>query len=132
MGILLDGEYRENTMESGVFDYVEKYVRTQGTAKSGVYCYNFGLNTDPFEYQPSGAINMSKFRTIELELSTFIPPVDLVNSMVDILCDGNGNPIGIRKDGWQLYEYNYNLVLFEERYNILSFVGGNCAMLYAR
>jgi hypothetical protein len=132
LGIVLDGEYRENTMESGVFDYVEKYVRTQGTAKSGVYCYNFGLNTDPFEYQPSGAINMSKFRTIELEISTYVPPVDLVNSTVDILCDGNGNPVGIRKDAWQLYEYNYNLVLFEERYNILSFVGGNCGMLYAR
>jgi hypothetical protein len=132
LGIVLDGEYRENTMESGVFDYVEKYVRTQGTAKSGVYCYNFGLNTDPFEYQPSGAINMSKFRTIELEISTYVPPVDLVNSTVDILCDGNGNPVGIRKDAWQLYQYNYNLVLFEERYNILSIVGGNCGMLYAR
>jgi hypothetical protein len=52
--------------------------------------------------------------------------------MVDILCDGNGNPVGIRKDAWQLYQYNYNLVLFEERYNILSIVGGNCGMLYAR
>jgi hypothetical protein len=24
------------------------------------------------------------------------------------------------------------LVLFEERYNILSFIGGNCGMMYAR
>ena len=75
---------------------------------------------------------MSKFRTIELEVSTYVPPIDLVNSTVDILCDGTGNPVGIRKDAWQLYQYNYNLVLFEERYNILSIVSGNCGMLYAR
>jgi hypothetical protein len=132
LGIVLDGEYRENTLESGVFNFVEKYVRTQGNAQSGIYCYNFGLNTDPYEYQPSGAINMSKFKTVELEVSTYVPPVDISNSTVDILCDGNGNPVGIRKDAWQLYQYNYNLVLFEERYNILSIVSGNCGMLYAR
>jgi hypothetical protein len=55
-----------------------------------------------------------------------------VNSAVDIICDGNGNPIGIQKMNWRLYEYNYNLVLYEERYNILSFIGGNCGMLYSR
>ena len=64
MGILLNGEYRENTLTRGIFDYVEKYTRTQGSAKEGLYCYNFCLNTSPFEYQPSGAINMSKFKTI--------------------------------------------------------------------
>jgi len=31
-----------------------------------------------------------------------------------------------------LYEYTYNLVLFEERYNVLSFVGGNAGLLYSR
>ena len=29
-------------------------------------------------------------------------------------------------------EYNYNLVLFEERYNVLSFIGGYCGLLYAK
>jgi len=31
-----------------------------------------------------------------------------------------------------LFDYNYNLALHEERYNILSFIGGNCGLLYAR
>jgi len=132
MGILLDGEYRENTLPSGVFNYVEKYTRTQGFAKDGLYCYNFCLNSSPFEYQPSGAINLSKFRNIQLEVTTYVPPVDNVASAVDIICDGNGNPIGIRKSNWRLFEYNYNLTLFEERYNVLSFIGGNCGMLYSR
>ena len=132
MGILLNGEYRENIMTRGVYDYVEKYTRTQGFAKEGLYCYNFCLNTSPFEYQPSGAINMNKFKNIELEVTTLVPPVDLANSSFDVICDASGNPIGIRKSNWRLYDYNYNMTVFEERYNILSFIGGNCAMMYAR
>ena len=65
LGILLEGEYRENTLDRGVYDYVEKYVRTAGSATEGLYCYNFCLNTDPYTYQPSGAINMSRFKNIE-------------------------------------------------------------------
>jgi hypothetical protein len=132
MGILLNGDYRENLLESGIYNYVEKYTRTQGSATDGLYCYNFCLNTSPFEYQPSGAINMSKFKTIELEITTCAPTIDLVNSSFDVICDLSGNPVGIRKSNWQLYEYNYNMTLFEERYNILSFISGNCGMLYAR
>jgi len=132
MGILLNGEYRENTLTRGVFDYIEKYTRTQGSAKEGIYCYNFCLNTSPFEYQPSGAMNMSKFKTVELELTTYVPAFDSERSTYNIICDEDGNPIGVNKQNWRLFEYNYNLTVFEERYNILSFIGGNCGMLYAR
>jgi hypothetical protein len=132
MAIVFNGDYRENVLEAGVYNYVEKYVRTKGNAKDGLYCYNFCLNTDPFEYQPSGAINLSKFRLIELEVSTYIPPFDIANMSYNIICDANGNPIGTTKSNWRLYEYNYNMKVFEERYNVLSFIGGNCGMLYAR
>uniref|UniRef100_A0A6C0DPD7 Major capsid protein N-terminal domain-containing protein n=1 Tax=viral metagenome TaxID=1070528 RepID=A0A6C0DPD7_9ZZZZ len=132
MGILLNGEYRENILTSGVYEYVEKYVRTQGAAKDGLYCYNFCLNTSPFEYQPSGAINMNKFKNIELEITTYVPPVDTAKSSFDVILDSSGVPIGIRKSNWQMYDYNYNMTLFEERYNILSFIGGNCGMMYSR
>lgn len=132
MGILLNGDYRENVLPEGVFNYIEKYTRTNGFAKDGLYCYNFCLNTSPFEYQPSGAINMSMFKDIQLEIGTYVPRIDLQNSTFEIVCDGNGNAIGVNKQNWRLYEYNYNLVLFEERYNILSFIGGNAGLLYAR
>jgi hypothetical protein len=132
MAIVFNGDYRENVLESGIYNFVEKYVRTKGNAKDGLYCYNFCLNTDPFEYQPSGAINLSKFRTIELEITTYVPPFDVQNSQYNIICGPDGNPIGTSKLNWQLFEYNYNMKVFEERYNILSFIGGNCGMLYAR
>lgn len=132
LAIVLNGDYRENVLESGVFNYVEKYVRTKGSAKDGLYCYNFCLQTDPFEYQPSGAINLSKFRLVELEISTYVPPFDVQNMSYNIICGADGIPIGTAKNNWQLFEYNYNMKIFEERYNIISFVGGNCGMLYAR
>jgi hypothetical protein len=132
MAIVFNGDYRENILEAGVYNYIEKYVRTKGCAKDGLYCYNFCLNTDPFEYQPSGAINLSKFRIVELEVSTYIPPFDVENISYNIICDENSNPVGTTKSNWRLFEYNYNMKVFEERYNILSFVGGNCGMLYAR
>ena len=132
MAIVFNGDYRENILEAGVYNYIEKYVRTKGCAKDGLYCYNFCLNTDPFEYQPSGAINLSKFRIVELEVSTYIPPFDVENISYNIICDDNSNPVGTSKSNWRLFEYNYNMKVFEERYNILSFVGGNCGMLYAR
>jgi hypothetical protein len=132
MGIVLNGDYRENILPEGVFNYVEKYIRTNGCAQTGLYCYNFCLNTNPFEYQPSGAMNMSKFKTIELEIATILPAIDPERSNFTVICDDNNSVIGVRKQNWRLYEYAYNMTLFEERYNILSFIGGNCGMLYAR
>ena len=131
--IVLSGEYRENTLPSGVFDYVEKYTRTPGSAKDGLYCYNFCLDTSPFVYQPSGALNMSKFKNIEFEFTTFLPPIDKSGSNLEVACDEGGTPVFVtQKPSWALYTYNYNLVLFEERYNIMSVIGGNCGMMYAR
>lgn len=133
MGIVLDGEYRENTLRREIFDYVEKYSRTNGFAKDGIYCYNFCLSTNPSSYQPSGAINMSKFNKIELEVTTYTPSVSPNNSSFTVICSATGNPVAVtRKPGWQLFQYNYNLTIFEERYNILSFIGGKVGMMYTR
>jgi hypothetical protein len=133
MAVMLDGSYRENTQVRGVYDYIEKCTRTSGNASDGIYCYQFCLDTNPHRYQPTGAINLSNFRTIELEFSTYLPPIDTNDSNVyTIFCDNSGNPIGTNKQNWKLYNYNYNLTVFEERYNILSIVSGNAGLYYAR
>ena len=133
LGIVFGGDYREVAMPHGVYDYVEKYTKTQGCAEEGIYCYNFSLNTSPFEYQPSGAVNTGRFKTIELDFTTYKPPIDVDGSTVNIDCDDNGVPIDVSsKPAWALYVYNYNLHVIEERYNIISFVNGNCGLMYAR
>lgn len=131
IGILIDGEYRENTMNAGVLNYVEKFARTNGGAPDGVYCYNFCLNTSPYDLQPSGAMDMSKYGIIQFELSTISPPLDS-NAQTITICDPDtGEIIGINKPTWRIYKYNYDMTLFEERINILSFMGGNAALMYA-
>jgi hypothetical protein len=131
LGILLDGQYRENILPAGVFNYVEKYVRTQGFAPPGLYCYNFCLDTDPYKVQPSGAMNMSRFTNIQLEFTTISPPADPYAQVLTI-CDPNtGDIIGINKPTWRIYNYNFNLYLIEERVNMVIFVGGNAGLLYA-
>jgi hypothetical protein len=128
--LLLDGKYRENQFDAGVFNYVEKYARSAGNSPNGLYCYNFNLNTNPFDFQPSGAINLSKFKNIEFEFSTYQPPLD-PSAQVFTICN-QGEVIGINKPTWRVYDYNYDLMVLEERFNVLTFTSGNAALLYAR
>ena len=130
-GLIIDGKYRENTMEAGIFNYVEKYTRTAGNGPDGLYCYNFCLNNNATDFQPSGAINMSKFNKIQFELGLITPPLDS-NATVDVVCDSDGNLVGIDKTHDNIFEYTYDLTVFEERYNVLTFSSGNAALSYAR
>jgi hypothetical protein len=130
--LLLDGKYRENDFDAGVFNYIEKYARSSGNSPDGLYCYNFNLQTNPFDFQPSGGMNLSKFNQIEFEFTTFQPPLDQ-NAQVQVICAQNGGgPIGVNKPTWRIYDYNYDLTVFEERYNLLTFSSGNAGLMYAR
>lgn len=131
MGILLDGAYRENIQPAGIYDFVEKYVRTTGAAPPGLYCYNFSIHSNNADLQPSGAINMSRFSQIELEFTTIIPPLNPLAQSLTICDPATGQVIGVNKPTWVIYDYNFDLHLFEERINVLNFVGGNVGLMYA-
>ena len=131
LGIQLDGQYRENILPAGVYNFVEKYVRTAGNAPSGLYCYNFCLNTSPFELQPSGAMNMSRFTNIQFEFTTISPPADPYAQVLTICDPATGDIVGINKPTWRIYDYNFNLFLIEERINMVTFIGGNAGLMYA-
>jgi hypothetical protein len=130
LGIQFDGQYRENMFPGGLYNYIEKYTRTQGNAPDGLYCYNFCLNTNPYVIQPSGFTNMSRFTNIEFEFTTIIPPVNAL-AQTNSICDGDGNIVGVNKPTWQIYDYNFNLVILEERVNFIQFIGGNAGLVYA-
>ena len=133
MGILMDGKYRENELDSGIYNYLEKYTTGNNSAytNTGLYSYNFCIHTSLYDTQPSGAINLSKFSNVEFELTTYIPPVDLSAQFFNI-CDDNGEVIGVNKPTWRIYDYNYDLTVFEERYNTVIFTSGNVGLMYAR
>ena len=131
MGLVMGGVYRENVMDSGIYNYVEKYVRTTGGARDGLYCYNFCLNSNKKVYQPSGAMNVNRFAEVSLEFNTIEPPFNPEGAIVDFICDENENPIGFRKNTASLNTYNYDLKVFEERYNVLTIVGGKIGLMMA-
>ena len=132
MAILLDGKYRENVQDAGIYNYIEKYVRTKSDGKNGLYCYNFCLDTDPFNTQPTGALNTSKFSNVQFEFTTFYPPLDPSANFLTICDPATKLPIGVNKPTWRIYDYNYNLVILEERYNVVTFMSGNAGLMYAR
>jgi hypothetical protein len=131
MALVLDGKYRENALDQGVYNYIEKYNNTKGGAKDGLYIYSFALNTDLRSIQPSGAMNMDKFENIELQINTIEPPPTGPDAEFTLLCDPSGNVIGTRKNLWQLNAYNFDLMVFEERYNVVHFESGMVGLKYA-
>lgn len=128
--IVLDGKYREEPLDAGIYDYIEKYRASKGYSDLGIYNYNFCLDTSPHNLQPNGAINLSRFKSVEMEMTTITPPLDN-DSKVIVHCDGDGNIIGV-SEGDNIYQYSFEMHLFEERYNILRFISGNAGLLFAR
>jgi len=129
--IVIDGKYRENELDSGIYEHLEKYRSSNGCSSDlGIYSYNFCINTGVNNLQPSGAMNLSRFKNIELEMTTLVPESD-PTSRTTTLCDEDGGIIGVI-DSESLYLYNYEMHLYEERYNILRIMSGNAGLLFAR
>jgi hypothetical protein len=135
LGITFDGTVREEERVSDIFKYEQQYLKSLGggyTTLDGMYCYNFCLHTDPFSLQPSGAVNLSKYSKIEIECSTITPSLN-PDSTFNIICDPlSGQPVAINKSIAKLYNYTFNVLVIEERYNLLTFIGGNASLMNAR
>jgi hypothetical protein len=135
LGITFDGTIREELRPSTMYKYEQQYLTSQGggfTSLSGLYTYNFCLKTDPFSLQPSGSANLSRYSKIELEVNTITPTLNQ-NALYYSICDPlTGESVGVNKQAVQIYNYTFNTLVIEERYNILTFVGGNAALMNAR
>lgn len=128
----IDGKFRENEFSSDVYNYIEKFTRCNGCSDDGVYTYSFSLNTDPYELQPSGAMNLNRFKDIYMDILTIYPETN-ENAQVKTICDNEGNIIGvIDVDPNSLYKYSYDLILFEERFNVVKIMSGNVGLVYSR
>ena len=130
--ILLDGVYRENLLDSGVYNFIEKFNRILGKGVNGLYCYNFDV--DPYSQflfnQPGGAMNMNKFSKIHLEVNTMEPPKTMAPQF-KVICNENNDMIGAIKGPSNIYQYGYDLIFIEERVNIVKFIGGNVALVFS-
>lgn len=130
MAIVLNGKYRENLLDVGVYQYMEKLNKIKANVGNDVYFYSFSTKNDSHLFQPYGAINMDKFDKVTLEFNTIEPPIDPSSAFTD-LCDQDGNVIGTRKNVFDLFEYNFDLSVYEERINVLVFNNGLVGLKYA-
>ena len=78
--------------------------------------------------------NTNKVKYMTFEFNTIQPPKNdnPDTNRVDVLCDDNGEIIGIRKDIHTLNKYNFDLRIFEERYNMIEITSGRIGLLQAR
>lgn len=135
IGITFDGTVREENRPASIYKFDQQYLTSLGggfSSLNGLYSYNFCLQTNPFVLQPSGAVNLCKYSKVELEISTITPSLN-PEAVNYIICDPlSGQQVGVNKSLVRLYNYTYNVLVLEERYNILTFVGGNAGLMNAR
>ena len=101
MQLKLDGTDRFANEGFDFFNKSMPYNYSKRIPKDGIYFYSFSLN--PFEYQPSGSCNMSRFSNIELFIETVESPTIPTNNE-------------------KLYKYDIDV--YTVNYNILRIFGG--------
>lgn len=97
----LDGTDRFSAEDYTFFNKVVPFNYSKNMPKDGIYFYSFSLN--PFDYQPSGSCNMSRFSNIELFVETVDTPiVDSTNDRI----------------------YKFDINVYSINYNVLRIFGG--------
>ena len=138
LSIIVDGKVRENLHDQGVYNYMEKYLKCDGIGDNGQYFYSFAINNSPFNHQPTGSMNLSKYNDIMFEFSLIEPPYNFVADNVTKTVTlgvpkGRSAPVCIDT----VLEKNTKLYVFDmtthqERYNVLTFTSGMAGLRYAR
>ena len=145
LSIWVDGKEREATFNRGVWEYLQKYQRSNAGLKAipGVDFYTFEVKTNPFSMQPSGAFNMSKHRRLTLMFSLLQTPFDpnFTNAQAagvtqSVALPGGGSeavclPITNNSSQQQL-AYDYDLNVYLEKYNQLVIMNGLAGLSFTR
>lgn len=157
-GLYCDKQERESILPAEVNNYLDKYLKIEGDSEDGIYCYNFNIDK-PTKLEPSGGMNMSKFSEVSFEFTTIDPYREMLpnTSIEDGGININDNCLNLNQDYLQAwrdpdayfkgaslggavvsvteptyidFNYNFNLHIMEERYNILEFSGGMAKLLF--
>jgi hypothetical protein len=160
-GLYFNTSIREIILEKEMIAYIDPYSRSQGSGLSNVYYYNFCLNSDPFVYQPSGAINLSKINNVYMSYKLIDPSLKVsindTNNYISTISDPflYASSVGtylsnainanvtcsetnteerttLNLKVTEKYVWHYTLHIMEERYNILKIQNGIANLQYNR
>lgn len=134
--ILLDGIEREKSLDVGVYKYIEPYMRTEYDGKDDMYFYNYSCYTNHNQHQPFGGMNLDKFNEVQLSIKTILPP-SVVGEEGAVNAKTIKNPANCDQDitikqAKYIFEYNYDLEVFTERFNVIVIKSGTIGLLFAR
>lgn len=115
--ILINGNEIFEEREPIYFNSIQPFLNTKIIETPGIYQYSFSLM--PNEYQPSGVLNASRVRSLELELSLETPPSTTTLDAITGLY-------------YSTYQYQYRVDVFTETYNFLKITSGLGGLMYAR
>jgi hypothetical protein len=73
LSLKLNGVERFSEKDSDFYNLAQSYNYAKNTPSRGILFYSFSL--DPFDYQPSGSCNMSRFNDIKLSIKTTDTPI---------------------------------------------------------
>jgi hypothetical protein len=102
--LLFNGVERFSTRESMFYEHLQPYQGGLKVDKKGIQLYSFSL--EPTKYQPSGACNMSRIKSKQLEIET-----------VPVYVNKNTNST-------LQSEYKFNIYVYTVNYNILRILSG--------
>jgi hypothetical protein len=132
-GLYCNELVREESLPYGINNYIENYLKVEGNPEDGIYCYNFNIEKNN-SLNPSGAMNMIKFNNITFEFTTIDPyrevSSEIYSNGINKVFDDKSNETNnqtkycIDSSKYQDFDYNFNLHIIEERYNILQFSNG--------
>ena len=147
LSIIIDGKEREAEFARGVWEYMQKYQRSNSGFKAmpGLDFYTFEVKTNPYSIQPRGSFNMSKYRKLTLQFSLLQPPLDpnftnneaAVPGAPPIVIPpntvGNAACIDVVSKNFQNnLAYNFDMSVYVEKYNMLVITGGMAGLSFPR
>lgn len=131
--VMLNGEFLETDLPASTWNQGLRYAASRNTRDDGLFVYSFALNpsaeaTDQF----SGGRDTSRISRVQLRMSVVPPPLSSEGQSQGVICDGSGNVIGVisGKPNGQ-FQYTYNVVVYEERWNFIEFSGGFAGLAVA-
>ena len=124
MAILLDGTEREQSSGWQTYQYIQPYRSSNGRLPPGLYYYNFCLDTSLSNECPSGQMNMSPYKRVQMNMDIMVPPPDPYATSTEICDPMTGDIIGVNQPASNNYLYTYDLVVFEESLNFITINNG--------
>lgn len=121
---------KETVTHSNVVSSIDRFMRCGGGGNSRyLHFYTFELDSDPFNATPSGYMNTEHFNRVELEYTLMPPPINKDYQFIT-LCDPDNNIQLVDKKVKEMYEFNYNMFIYIERWQKLTFENGEVSLVF--